>query len=60
MKNKQIIAVAALLVGDIGNVNAGVEERERILSFSLGTFQILCVYVCVCARESGLMITIKY
>lgn len=37
MKNKQIILVAAVLVGDIGNVNVGVEER-KIFLFPSGVF----------------------
>lgn len=58
MKNKQIILVAAVLVGDIGNVNVGVEERKRFLCFPLGSFQILCVRER--ERRERLMITIRY
>lgn len=56
MKNKQVILVAAVLVGDIGNVNVGVEERKIFLCFPLGSFQILCVR----ERRERLMITIRY
>lgn len=46
MKNKQIILVAAILVGDIGNVNVGEEERKRFLLYPLGLSRFS-----VCERE---------
>lgn len=59
MENKQIIPVAALLVGDIGNVNVGMEERKEV---SVSLWGLSRFSVCERERERSerLMITIRY